>query len=52
MLNIFADALLLATRMDAGSRYNRSHHDGDHEFRDDTKIEVPSRRYVFPKLGL
>ena len=49
MLNIFADALLIATRMNPEPR----RHD---MYRDDRKPELrdqlPSTRFVFPKLGL
>ncbi|MGQ0564613.1 MAG: hypothetical protein ACT4OK_06025 [Gemmobacter sp.] len=45
MLNIFADALLIATRMNPEPR----HHDTR---RTDVKEQLPSERYVFPKLGL
>jgi hypothetical protein len=45
MLNIFAEALLIATRMNPEPR----RHD---ERRSDARDQMPSERYVFPKLGL
>ncbi len=47
MLNIFAEALLIATRMNAEPR----RHDARREERTE-QPQLPSTRYVFPKLGL
>lgn len=48
MLNIFAEALLIATRMNAEPR----RHDRREDHRQDVQDQLPSLRYVFPKLGL
>ena len=49
MLNIFADALLIATRMSLEPRRHDTHRD---ECTPDLRDQLPSPRYVFPKLGL
>ena len=49
MLNIFADALLIATRMHAEPRRHDRLND---DRRPETKDQLPSARHVFPKLGL
>ena len=49
MLNIFADALPIATRMNLEPRRHDTHRDDrTPELRD----QMPSTRHVFPKLGL
>ena len=48
MLNIFADALLIATRMYPDARL----HDAHRSERPEVRPELPSARHVFPKLGL
>ena len=48
MLNIFADALLIAARMNPELR----RHDRREEHRQDIQEQLPSLRYVFPKHGL
>jgi hypothetical protein len=48
MLSIFADALLIATRMHAEPR----RHGGAEDRRPDPRDDLPSTRYVFPKHGL
>jgi hypothetical protein len=49
MLSIFADALLIATRMYPEPRRHDTHRD---DRRHDVQDQLPSTRYVFPKLGL
>jgi hypothetical protein len=49
MLNIFADALLIATRMHPEPRRHDAYRD---DRRPDVQEQFPSTRYVFPKLGL
>ena len=49
MLNIFADALLIATRMNLEPRrHDTQRNDRTPDLRD----QLPSTRDVFPKLGL
>jgi len=48
MLNIFADALLIVTRMNPEPR----RHDAHRDERPYAQPQLPSTRHGFPKLGL